>query len=220
MIKILVVDDEFRIRKLIKDFLIRKNYEVLEAENGFEAINILKENDDISLIVLDVLMPVMDGWSTCIEIKKISNVHILFLTANASEEDQLRGYALGVDEYVTKPFSPAVLVAKIEAILSRDEKTVKVADCPVVLDATRRVVFVDGKPVELSYKEFELISYFLKYKNAALSREKIIKDVWGYDARYVDVRIIDTHIKKMRQKLGQAGDCIKTIRGFGYKFEV
>lgn len=220
MIKILVVDDEFRIRKLIKDFLIRKNYEVLEAENGFEAINILKENDDISLIVLDVLMPVMDGWSTCVEIKKFSNVHILFLTANASEEDQLKGYALGVDEYVTKPFSPAVLVAKIEAILSRDEKLVEATDCPVVLDTTSRVVFVDGKQIELSYKEFELISYFLKYKNAALSREKIIKDVWGYDARYVDVRIIDTHIKKMRQKLGRAGDCIKTIRGFGYKFEV
>lgn len=220
MRKILVADDEYRIRKLIKDFLQRKNYEVFEAENGFEAINILKENPEIDLVILDVLMPVMDGWSACSEIRKISNVHVVFLTANASEEDQLKGYSLGVDEYVTKPFSPAILVAKIDAILSRDEKTVEAENCPITLDATRRMVFVDGEPVELSFKEFELIAYFLKYKNAALSREKIIKDVWGYDALYVDVRIIDNHIKKMRQKLGAAGDCIKTIRGFGYKFEI
>jgi DNA-binding response OmpR family regulator len=219
MRKILVADDEARIRKLINDFLSRRNFEVLEAENGYEALMMLKENNDIDLVILDVMMPIMDGWGACTEMRKFSNVHIIFLTANASEDDQLKGYALGVDEYVTKPFSPAILAAKIDAILSRDEITNKQESIPFVLDANQRIVFIDGKPVDLSFKEFELLSYFVKHKNVALSREKIIKDVWGDDPLYVDTRIIDTHIKKMRQKLGIVGDYIKTIRGFGYRFE-
>ena len=222
MQKILIADDEFRMRKLIKDFLVRSNYEVLEAENGYEAINVLKENPDIDLIVLDVMMPIMDGWSACFEIRKFSDVHIIFLTAKATEEDQLKGYSLGVDEYVTKPFSPKILTAKIEAILTRNEKDNKRSAAALInVDELKRVAHVNNQIIDLSFKEFELLTYFIKHRNMAISREKIIRDVWGYEGEYYgDTRIIDTHIKKMRQKLGEAGDCIKTIRGYGYKLEI
>ena len=223
MHKILVVDDEFRIRKLVKDFLLRNNYEVLEAENGYEAIDIFKTNPDISLIILDVMMPIMDGWSACSEIRKFSDVHIVFLTAKETEEDQLKGYAMGVDEYITKPFSPKVLVAKIDAILSRNINTQKNTNQNSVLqiDEVQRCVYVNNVALDLSFKEFELMVYFYKHKNIALSREKLIKEVWNYGGEYFgDTRIIDTHIKNLRQKLGTVGDNIKTIRGFGYKFEI
>jgi DNA-binding response OmpR family regulator len=220
MQKILIVDDEFRMRKLIKDFLTREQYEVLEAENGYEALTIFKENSDISLIILDIMMPVMDGWSTCSELRKISNVHVIMLTAKATEEDQLKGYELGIDEYVTKPVSPKLLVAKVNAILSRYEETKK-SIFPIVVDENKRMVFVNSKKVELSFKEFEMLAYFLKHKNVAISRERLLKDIWGYeDEYYGDTRIIDTHIKKMRQKLGDAGEYIQTVRGYGYKLEV
>lgn len=220
MQKILIVDDEFRMRKLIKDFLTREQYEVLEAENGYEALMIFKENTDISLIVLDVMMPVMDGWSACSELRKISNVHVIMLTARSTEEDQLKGYELGIDEYVAKPVSPKLLVAKINAILSRNEE-LNTTIFPIVVDENRRMVFVQNQKVELSFKEFEILAYFLKHKNVAISRERLLRDVWGYeDEYYGETRIIDTHIKKMRQKLGDAGDYIKTVRGYGYKLEV
>lgn len=221
MQKILIAEDEFRIRKLVKDFLSRRGYSVLEAENGYEAINIFKENPDVALVILDIMMPVMDGWSVCAEIRKASNVHIIFLTAKETEDDQLKGYALGVNDYITKPFSPKVLVAKIDAILNRDESLHQNTTSNLLLiDLLQRTVYVNDVPIDLSFKEFELIAYFLKNKNIALSRERLIKDVWGYTGEYYgDTRIVDTHIKKMRQKLGTAGDCIKTIRGFGYKFE-
>lgn len=221
MQKILIAEDEFRIRKLVRDFLSRRGYEVLEAENGYEAVNVFKENPEIALVILDIMMPVMDGWSACVEIRKTSNVHIIFLTAKETEDDQLKGYALGVNDYITKPFSPKVLVAKIDAILKRDEGvTSSAASDLILIDLLQRTVYVNDELVDLSFKEFELIAYFLKNKNIALSRERLIRDVWGYNGEYYgDTRIVDTHIKKMRQKLGVAGDCIKTIRGFGYKFE-
>lgn len=223
MQKILIADDEFRIRKLVKDFLVRSNYEVLEAENGYEAIEIFKNNPDISLIILDIMMPIMDGWSTCSEIRKISNVHIVFLTAKETEEDQLIGYALGVDEYITKPFSPKILVAKIDAILNRNvNEQISVKTKGIIkIDEAQRCVYVNDVELDLSFKEFELMVYFYKHKNVALSREKLIKDVWNYGGEYFgDTRIVDTHIKNLRQKLGEVGDNIKTIRGFGYKFEI
>ena len=221
MQKILIADDEFKIRKLVKDFLIRSNYEVLEAENGYEAIEILKANPDTSLIILDIMMPVMDGWSACAEIRKFSDVHIVFLTAKETEEDQLKGYALGVDEYITKPFSPKILVAKIDAILTRNINTSKANSGLIKIDEAQRSVYVNGNLLDLSFKEFELMVYFVKHKNVALSREKLIREVWNYGGEYFgDTRIIDTHIKNLRQKLGEVGDNIKTIRGFGYKFEI
>ncbi len=221
-IQVLVVDDESRMRKLVKDFLIKSNYEVLEASNGEEAVDIFLENKDISLIILDVMMPKMDGWETCTEIRKYSKVPIIMLTAKGDERDELKGFELGVDEYISKPFSPKILVARVEAILRRtnvfvNEDIIVAGDIKV--DIVAHSVEVKGEVIELSFKEFELLNYFIVNHGVALSREKILNNVWNYDY-FGDARTIDTHVKKLRNKLGDGGDYIKTIWGMGYKFEV
>lgn len=221
-LKILVVDDESRMRKLVKDFLTKKNFQVLEAGNGEEAMDIFYEEKDIALIILDVMMPKMDGWECCREIRKFSKVPIIMLTAKGEEMDELLGFDLGIDDYISKPFSPKILVARIDAILHRthkmDEQDI-ISAGKVEVNKTSHIVTVDGKPIELSYKEFELLCYFIENKGIALSREKILNSVWNYDY-FGDARTIDTHVKKIRSKLGKCGDYIKTIWGMGYKFEV
>ena len=220
-LKILVVDDESRMRKIVRDFLVRKGYEVIEAGDGEEAVDLFYANRDVALIILDVMMPKMDGWQTCREIRAESKVPIIMLTAKGDEQDELRGFELGVDEYISKPFSPKILVARVEAILRRSGK----AEAEEMLSAggieinkTAHEVSVDGKKIDLSFKEFELLSYFLENQGIALSREKILNHVWNYDY-FGDARTIDTHVKKLRSKLGDKGDLIHTIWGMGYKFE-
>ena len=221
-LKILVVDDESRMRKLIKDFLAKSGYEVLEAENGEKAVDMFIETKDIALLILDVMMPKMDGWEVCREIRKNSKVPIIMLTAKASEADELKGFELGVDEYIAKPFSPKILVARVEAVLRRSnavvaEKVIYAGD--IVIDKSAHQVSIDGNVIELSYKEFELLTYFAENQGIALSREKILNNVWNYDY-FGDARTIDTHVKKLRSKLGEkGGEYIKTIWGMGYKFE-
>ena len=221
-ITILVVDDEFRIRKLLKDFLIKENFKVLEAEDGEKALQIFdEEREKINLILLDVMMPKLDGWSVLRQIRQESKVPVIMLTARGEEQDELFGFELGVDEYVSKPFSPKILIARIKAILSRTsqkEKEKKSFD-GIEIDAEGRTVTVDGKIVELSLREYELLKYLLDNENVALSRDKILNNVWNYDY-YGDSRTIDSHIKKIRHKLGKKGKYIKTIRGVGYKFEI
>lgn len=221
-IKILVVDDESRMRKLVKDFLIRKDYTVLEASNGEEAVDTFIEHKDIALIILDVMMPKMDGWQVCKEIRQFSQVPIIMLTAKSDERDELLGFELGVDEYISKPFSPKILVARVEAILRRtsgalQEEVLTAGD--IELDIAAHTVKVKGKNVELSFKEFELLNYFVVNQGVALSREKILNNVWNYDY-FGDARTIDTHVKKLRSKLGDCGNYIKTIWGMGYKFNI
>ena len=220
-LKILVVDDESRMRKLVRDFLMKSNFDVLEAEDGEKAVDIFFAEKEIALIVLDVMMPKMDGWQVCREIRAHSKVPIIMLTAKSDERDELQGFQLGVDEYISKPFSPKILVARIEAILRRTNKLTadETISCGgIVVDKAARQVLVDGNPVELSYKEFELLTYFLENRGIALSREKILNNVWNYDY-FGDARTIDTHVKKLRSKLGEKGDMIKTIWGMGYKLE-
>ena len=220
-LKILVVDDESRMRKLVRDFLTKKDYEVLEAENGAKAVDLFFEVKDIALVILDVMMPEMDGWEVCREIRQYSKVPIVMLTARGSEQDELQGFELGVDEYISKPFSPKILVARVEAILRRTnaqgEDLLIAGD--LVLDKAAHQVTINGTPVELSFKEFELLTYFVMNQGVALSRERILNNVWNYDY-FGDARTIDTHVKKLRSKLGDKGDYIKTIWGMGYKFEV
>jgi two-component system response regulator ResD len=220
-LKVLVVDDESRMRKLVKDFLSKKNFEVLEAENGEQAVDIFFENKDISLIILDVMMPKMDGWQVCREVRQYSKVPIIMLTAKSDEKDELLGFELGVDEYISKPFSPKILVARVEAILRRsnslDEEIVEIGG--IVLDKAAHQVKIDGINIDLSFKEFELLTYFVTNQGVALSRERILNNVWNYDY-FGDARTIDTHVKKLRSKMGIKGDFIKTIWGMGYKFEV
>ena len=221
-LKILVVDDESRMRKLVKDFLTKKNFQVLEAGNGEEAMDIFYEEKDIALIILDVMMPKMDGWEVCREIRKNSKVPIIMLTARSDERDELLGFDLGVDEYISKPFSPKILVARVEAILRRTGQNNPedvISAGGIVIDKAAHLATVDGKPMELSFKEFELLTYFLENEGIALSREKILNSVWNYDY-FGDARTIDTHVKKLRSKLGEKGEMIKTIWGMGYKFEV
>lgn len=221
-LKILVVDDESRMRKLVKDFLVKQNYEVMEAGDGSEALDIFFANQDIVLIILDVMMPKMDGWQVCREIRNYSKVPIIMLTARTDERDELQGFQLGVDEYIAKPFSPKILVARVEAILRR---TNQIAENEVleyggiIIDKAAHVVTIDGKSIDLSFKEFELLTYFIENKGIALSREKILNSVWNYDY-FGDARTIDTHVKKLRSKLGEKGDLIKTVWGMGYKLEV
>ena len=220
-LKILVVDDESRMRKLVKDFLTKKNFQVLEAGNGEEAMDIFYEEKDIALIILDVMMPKMDGWEVCREIRKNSKVPIIMLTAR-SERDELLGFDLGVDEYISKPFSPKILVARVEAILRRTGQNNPedvISAGGIVIDKAAHLATVDGKPMELSFKEFELLTYFLENQGIALSREKILNSVWNYDY-FGDARTIDTHVKKLRSKMGDKGEYIKTVWGMGYKFEV
>lgn len=222
-LKILVVDDESRMRKLVRDFLVRQNYEVLEAGDGEEALDIFYEDKDIALIILDVMMPKMNGWEVCKEIRETSKVPIIMLTAKSDESDELMGFDLGVDEYISKPFSPKILVARVEAILRRANKIGATAENisigGIVLDKAAHMVTIDGERIELSFKEFELLSYFMENAGIALSREKILNHVWNYDY-FGDARTIDTHVKKLRSKMGAKGDYIKTIWGMGYKFEV
>lgn len=220
--KILVVDDESRMRKLVKDFLIKSGYSVLEAADGEEAVDMFMSIKDIQLIILDVMMPKLDGYQVAEEIRKISKVPIIMLTAKSDERDELKGFSLGVDEYITKPFSPKILVARVEAVLRRTsaEKDQDVLDVGgIVMDIAAHMVYVDGENIDLSYKEFELLNYFLLNQGVALSREKILNNVWNYDY-FGDARTIDTHVKKLRSKLGEKGEYIKTIWGMGYKFEV
>ena len=221
-LKILVVDDESRMRKLVKDFLTKKGFTVIEAGDGEEAVDKFFEVKDIALIILDVMMPKMDGWQVCREIRQYSRVPIIMLTAKSDEKDELQGFDLGVDEYITKPFSPKILVARVEAILRRSN--VLAADDTmeaggIELNKAAHEVLIDGKSVELSYKEFELLAYFMSNQGVALSRERILNNVWNYDY-FGDARTIDTHVKKLRSKMGAKGEYIKTIWGMGYKFEV
>ncbi|WP_177285232.1 response regulator transcription factor [Blautia wexlerae] len=221
-LKILVVDDESRMRKLVKDFLTKKNFQVLEAGNGEEAMDIFYEEKDIALIILDVMMPKMDGWEVCREIRKNSKVPIIMLTARSDERDELLGFDLGVDEYISKPFSPKILVARVEAILRRTGQSNPedvLSAGGIVIDKAAHLATVDGNPMELSFKEFELLTYFLENQGIALSREKILNSVWNYDY-FGDARTIDTHVKKLRSKMGDKGEYIKTVWGMGYKFEV
>ena len=220
--KILVADDESRMRKLVKDFLVKSGYIVVEAADGEEAVDIFMSTNDIDLIILDVMMPKLDGYGVAEEIRKVSNVPIIMLTAKSDEKDELKGFELGVDEYITKPFSPKILVARVEAVLRRtkSEDEVQLLDVGgIEMDLSAHIVRVDGALVELSFKEFELLNYFLVNQGVALSREKILNNVWNYDY-FGDARTIDTHVKKLRSKLGDKGDYIKTIWGMGYKFEV
>ena len=220
-IKIMVVDDEARMRKLVRDYLAKSGYIVVEAVDGEDAYDKFVSTKDISLIVMDIMMPKMDGYETSREIRKISNVPIILLTAKSDEKDELKGYEQGVDEYITKPFSPKILVARIEAILRRtgtEEKEMLEAG-GITLDVSAHKVLVDGKEIELSYKEFELLEFFMNNQGTALSREKILNSVWNYDY-FGDARTIDTHVKKLRAKLGDRGDYIKTIWALGYKFEI
>ena len=219
---ILVVDDESRMRKLLKDFLSVKGYQILEAEDGEKAIEVFEENrNKIKLILLDVMMPKLDGWSVLRKIRQDSNLPVIMLTARGEEQDELFGFELGVDEYISKPFSPKILVARVEAILKRtygDTKEIKDYD-GITIDQEGRTVKVDGKPIDLSLREYELLKYLLDNENIALSRDKILNNVWNYDY-YGDSRTIDSHIKKIRNKLGKKGKYIEKIRGIGYKFEI
>ena len=221
-IKILVVDDESRMRKLVKDFLEREGFEVLEAGDGMEAMEIFYEEKEIALIILDVMMPKMDGWQVCREVRQSSKVPIIMLTARSEERDELQGFDLGIDEYISKPFSPKILVARVEAVLRRthgiDASSVMDAG-GIEIDKSAHMVKIDGKEIDLSFKEFELLTYFVENQGIALSREKILNNVWNYDY-FGDARTIDTHVKKLRNKLGDKGNYIKTIWGMGYKFEV
>lgn len=220
-LKILLVDDEARMRKLVKDFLVKKGYMILEAGDGEEALEVFYKNNDISLILLDVMMPKLDGFSVLREIRKVSKVPVIILTAKGEEEDELKGFELGVDEYISKPFSPKILSARVDALLRRanklDDGVITAGNIEV--NKTSHIVKVCGNPVELSYKEFELLVYFIENKGIALSREKILNNVWNYDY-FGDARTIDTHVKKLRAKLTKDADYIKTIWGMGYKFEV
>lgn len=221
-IKILVVDDESRMRKLVKDFLVREGYTVLEAGDGMQAMDIFYEDKDIALIILDVMMPRMDGWQVCREIRESSKVPIIMLTARSEERDELQGFELGVDEYISKPFSPKILVARVNAILRRTRGNMEgdvIEAGGIKMDKAAHIVEIGGKQIELSYKEFELLSYFMENEGIALSREKILNNVWNYDY-FGDARTIDTHVKKLRSKLGEKGEYIRTIWGMGYKFEV
>ena len=220
-LKILVVDDESRMRKLVSDFLTKKNYEVLEAGDGEMAVDTFFENKDIALIILDVMMPKMDGWQVCREIRQYSKVPIIMLTAKSDEKDELLGFELGVDEYISKPFSPKILVARVDAVLRRvsatEEEVIDIGG--IVVDKAAHQVKVDDEAIDLSFKEFELLTYFINNKGVALSRERILNNVWNYDY-FGDARTIDTHVKKLRSKMGEKGNYIKTIWGMGYKFEV
>ena len=221
-VKILVVDDEPRMRKLVKDFLVKDGCIVVEASDGEEAYNMFTATNDISLIIMDVMMPKMNGYETSAEIRKISKVPIIMLTAKSEEKDELMGYEIGIDEYITKPFSPKILVARVEAVLRRSSQDMEdnlIEAGGIKIDKSAHIVTVDGKNIELSFKEFELLEYFITNQGVALSREKILNNVWNYDY-YGDARTIDTHVKKLRAKLGDKGDYIKTIWALGYKFEV
>jgi DNA-binding response OmpR family regulator len=218
---VLMVDDEARIRKLVRDFLVKKDFRVIEAEDGEQAVDLFFEDKKIDLIILDVMMPKMDGWEVAKTIRQYSTVPIIMLTAKSEERDELKGFEIGVDEYITKPFSPKILVARVEAILRRTNVLKDDVENVggIVLDKAAHVVTIDNQTIDLSFKEFELLTYFIENQGIALSREKILNNVWNYDY-FGDARTIDTHVKKLRSKMGEKGEYIKTIWGMGYKFEV
>lgn len=221
-IKILIVDDESRMRKLLRDFLEREGYQILEASDGIEAMDMFYADKHIDLIILDVMMPRMDGWQVCKEVREHSKVPIMMLTARAEEQNELKGFELGVDEYIAKPFSPKILVARVGALLKRVKNVDGDAEINaggIVINKSAHMVTIDGEIIDLSVKEFELLTYFVENQRIALSREKILNNVWNYDY-FGDARTIDTHVKKLRSKLGDKGNYIKTIWGMGYKFEV
>jgi two-component system response regulator ResD len=221
-LKVLMVDDESRMRKLVSDFLTRKGYEVIEAGDGEEAIDKFYEDKDIALIILDVMMPKMNGWDVCKEIRKNSNVPIIMLTAKSDEASELNGFDCGADEYISKPFSPKILTARVDALIRRSYSidSSEIIDVGgIIINKAAHIVKINDEEIELSFKEFELLTYFVDNKGIALSREKILNNVWNYDY-FGDARTIDTHVKKLRKKLGDKGDYIKTIWGMGYKFEV
>ena len=221
-LKVLMVDDESRMRKLVSDFLTRKGYEVIEAGDGEEAIDKFYEDKDIALVILDVMMPKMNGWDACKEIRKNSNVPIIMLTAKSDEASELNGFDCGADEYISKPFSPQILTARVEALIRRSYSidSSEIIDVGgIIINKAAHIVKINDEEIELSFKEFELLTYFVDNKGIALSREKILNNVWNYDY-FGDARTIDTHVKKLRKKLGDKGDYIKTIWGMGYKFEV
>ena len=221
-IKVLMVDDESRMRKLVSDFLTRKGYAVIEAADGVEAVDTFMENKDIALIILDVMMPKMNGWDVCREIRKNSKVPIIMLTAKSDESSELNGFECGADEYIAKPFSPKILTARVDALIRRSYSidSSEVTDVGgIIIDKAAHIVKIDGQEIDLSFKEFELLTYFVDNKGLALSREKILNNVWNYDY-FGDARTIDTHVKKLIKKLGDKGDYIKTIWGMGYKFEI
>ena len=218
-LKILVVDDESRMRKLVKDFLTKKNFQVLEAGNGEEAMDIFYEEKDIALIILDVMMPKMDGWEVCREIRKNSKVPIIMLTARSDERDELLGFDLGVDEYISKPFSPKILVARVEAILRRTGQNNPedvISAGGIVIDKAAHLATVDGKPMELSFKEFELLEKLMRNQGIVLTRDQLLTEIWGYDFDG-ETRTVDVHIRTLRQKLGEQGSLVKTVRGVGYR---
>ena len=221
-IKILVVDDEMRMRKLVRDFLVRQDYEVLEAADGEEALDVFYAEKNIALMILDVMMPRMNGWDVVREIRQTSKLPIIMLTAKSDEQDELLGFELGVDEYISKPFSPKILVARVEAILRRANKIGEGSQIRsvggIVIDKSSHMVTIDGEKIDLSFKEFELLDYFMENEGIALSRDKILDGVWNYDY-FGDARTIDTHVKKLRAKMGEKGECIKTVWGVGYRFE-
>ncbi|MCR5677893.1 MAG: response regulator transcription factor [Agathobacter sp.] len=220
-IKVLVADDESRMRKLVKDFLVKRDFIVLEASDGEEALSYFHKEKDIALFILDVMMPKVNGWDVCKEIRQTSKVPIIMLTAKSAEDDELNGFDLGADEYITKPFSPKILVARAEALLRRSNAITDDAQTlssgGIELNKTARIVKVDGKDIDLSFKEFELLEYFMEHEGIALTRERILDSVWNYDY-YGDARTIDTHVKKLRSKIGEKGDLIKTVWGVGYKY--
>ena len=221
-LKVLMVDDESRMRKLVSDFLTRKGYQVIEAGDGEEAIDKFYEDKNISLVILDVMMPKMNGWDVCREIRKNSKVPIIMLTAKSDESSELNGFECGADEYIAKPFSPKILTARVDALIRRSYSidSSEVTDVGgIIIDKAAHIVKIDGQEIDLSFKEFELLTYFVDNKGLALSREKILNNVWNYDY-FGDARTIDTHVKKLRKKLGDKGDYIKTIWGMGYKFEI
>ena len=221
-IKILVVDDEMRMRKLVRDFLVRQDYEVLEAADGEEALDVFYAEKNIALMILDVMMPRMNGWDVVREIRQTSKLPIIMLTAKSDEADELLGFELGVDEYISKPFSPKILVARVEAILRRANKIGEGSQIRsvggIVIDKSSHMVTIDGEKIDLSFKEFELLDYFMENEGIALSRDKILDGVWNYDY-FGDARTVDTHVKKLRAKMGEKGECIKTVWGVGYRFE-
>lgn len=220
-VNILIADDEARMRKLVSDFLKKEGYNILEAGDGRKALEIFRSNDNIGLMILDVMMPGLDGWSVCREVRKVSKLPIIMLTARSEENDELFGFDLGADEYITKPFSPLILVARVQALLRRaSAKEIVVKNINgLEIDKNRRVVSVDGERIDLSPKEFELLLYLIENESLAVSREQILNSVWDYDY-YGDARTVDTHIKRLRYKLGPKGDFIQTVRGLGYRFEV
>ena len=221
-IKVLMVDDESRMCKLVSDFLTRKGYIVIEAGDGEEALDRFYADKDISLVILDVMMPKMNGWDVCREIRKNSKVPIIMLTAKSDESSELNGFECGADEYIAKPFSPKILTARVDALIRRSYSidSSEVTDVGgIIIDKAAHIVKIDGQEIDLSFKEFELLTYFVDNKGLALSREKILNNVWNYDY-FGDARTIDTHVKKLRKKLGDKGDYIKTVWGMGYKFEI